>query len=98
MSKNKYNENDFIKFEMKTIKWSLCDYSDTYIFVTGDVTVNAGNNTDVAFNNCKSFVTCKTEIYDIFVDEADHIYITMPMYNLIEYSDNYCGSLKEIKC
>ena len=26
---------------------------------------------------------------DIFVDEANHIYIAMPMYNLIEYSDNY---------
>ena len=25
----------------------------------------------------------------MFVDEANHIYIAMPMYNLIEYSDNY---------
>ena len=33
--------------------------------------------------------TCKTEINDFFIDEANHIYIAMPMYNLIEYSDNY---------
>ena len=26
---------------------------------------------------------------NVFVDEANHIYIAMPMYNLIEYSDNY---------
>ena len=24
-----------------------------------------------------------------FIDESNHIYIAMPMYNLIEYSDNY---------
>ena len=29
------------------------------------------------------------QINDVFVDEAHHIYIAMPMYNLIEYSDNY---------
>ena len=28
-------------------------------------------------------------INDMFVDKANHIYITMPMYNLIEYSNNY---------
>ena len=29
------------------------------------------------------------EINETFIDEADFINITMPMYNLIEYSDNY---------
>ena len=28
----------------------------------------------------------------MFVDEANHIYIAMPMCNLIEYSDNYSGT------
>ena len=40
------------------------------------------------------------QINDIFVDEANHIYIAMPMYNLIEYSDNYSdtsGSLWQFK-
>ena len=47
--------------------------------------------------------TCKTEINDVFVDEANRIYIAIPMYNLIEYSDNYSGTsgslcqFKEIK-
>ena len=27
----------------------------------------------------------------MFVDEADHICIAMPMYNMIEYNDNYLG-------
>ena len=29
------------------------------------------------------------QINEIFVDDAQFINITVPMYNLIEYSDNY---------
>ena len=32
---------------------------------------------------------CKREINDLFIDEANHIYIAIPMYKLIECSDNY---------
>ena len=32
--KNKYNQNSSIKFETKSIKSSLCDYSDAFILVT----------------------------------------------------------------
>ena len=37
---------------------------------------------------------------ETFIDEATHINITMSMYNLIEYSDNYSdtsGSLWQFK-
>ena len=57
-------------------------------------------NTDVAFKNWVPFSTYKTEINDVFIDEANHIYIAMPTYNLIEYSDNYSdtsGSLWQFK-
>ena len=41
---NNGNENDLtIKFEAKVIKPNLFDYSDAYIFVTGDITVTVGN-------------------------------------------------------
>ena len=63
-----------------------------HFLVTGNITVAANNNTDVAFKNCAPFSTCTTKINDIFVDEANDIYITMSMYNLIEYSDNYSGT------
>ena len=92
-AKDKYNQNNSIKFETKSIKSCLCNYSDAFILVTGDITVNAGanngNNTHVAFRNCAPFSTCKTEINDAFIDEANHIYITVPIYNLVEYNDNY---------
>ena len=98
--KAKYKQSVTIKFETETIKSSLCDYSGAFILVTGNITVAADDNTDVAFKNCAPFSTCTTKINDVFVDEANHIYIAMPMYNLIEYSDNYSdtsGSLWQLK-
>ena len=96
-AQGKYNQNNYIRFQTETIKQSLCDYSDAYILVTGDITINAGNNADVAFKECAPFSTCKTETNDVFIDEANNIYIAMHMYILIEYSNNYSdtsGSLK----
>ena len=58
--------------------------------VTGNITVTGGNdNRNVAFKSCSPFEKCRTEINETFVDDAQHINIAMPMYNLIEYSDNY---------
>ena len=51
-TKGKYKQGDTIKFETETIKSSLCNYSDAFILVTGNVTVNADNNKDAAFKNC----------------------------------------------
>ena len=99
-TKGKHKQGDVIKFETETVKSSLCDYSDTFILVTGNITVTADNNTDVSFKNCAPFSTCTTKINDVFVDEVNHTYIVMPMYNLIEYSKNYwdiSGSLWQFK-
>ena len=46
----------------------------------------------MAFKNCLPFRKFRTEINETFIDEADFINITIPMYNLIEYSDNYSGT------
>ena len=88
------NENDStIKFETKVIKSNLCDYSDTYILVTGDIKVAAvAADTNVAFKNCAPFTRCVTQINDEHGETAENVDIIMPMYNLIEYSDNYADS------
>ena len=78
-TKGKYKQGNTIKFETETIKSSLCDYSDAFILVTGNITIAASNDTDVAFKNDAPFSTCKTVINDAFVDEANHIYIEMPV-------------------
>ena len=58
--KGKYKQGDTDKFETETIKSSLYDYSDAFILVTGNITVAANNNTDVAFKNCAPFSTGTT--------------------------------------
>ena len=110
-SNGNYSHHNPIKFLTKSIESSLCDYSDAYILVTGDIAVKKRNDdntnniditqaTQVVFKNCAPFNKCKTEINETFVDEVDFFNFTMPMYNLIEYSDNYSdtsGSLWNFK-
>ena len=43
----------------------------------------------VAFTNCAPFTNCISEINNVQIDNAENIDIVMPMYNLIEHSDNY---------
>ena len=74
-----------IKFETKVIKPNLCDYSDAYILVTGNIQ-NKPANSVVAFKNCTLFRTCDVTINDEHVEKAEDLDIVMPMYNLLEYS------------
>ena len=81
------------------IKPNLCDYSDAYILVTGDIE-NKANNASVAFRNCAPFTKCSTHINDEHLETAENLDIITPMYNLLEYSDNYeesSGSLYQFK-
>ena len=52
----------------------------------------ANDNTRLALKNCAPLTKCNLEINDEHVDTAENLDITMPMYNLIEYSDNYQDS------
>ena len=106
-SRGTYNVNSQIKFKTTMLKSSLCDYSDAYILVKGTITITgagadaAARQADerdkgVIFKNCALFTNCVSQINNTQVDNAKDIDIVMPMYNLIEYSDNYAktsGSL-----
>ena len=59
-AKGRYDQNNSIKFETKSIKSSLFDYYDAFVLVTGDIAVAANNNTNVTYKNCAPFSTCKT--------------------------------------
>ena len=100
-SRGAYNVNSQIKFKTTMLKSSLCDYSDAYILVKGTISVNntaaagaAANNTNkkVIFKDCAPFTNCISEINNTQIGNAKDIDIVMPMYNLIEYSDNYAKS------
>ena len=80
------------------LRSSLCDYSDAYILVKGNISVNntaaasaAANNTNkkVIFKNCAPFINCISKINNTDIGNAKYIDIVMSMYNLIEYSNNY---------
>ena len=101
-TKGAYSTNDEIKFLTNSLESSHCDYSDTCILVTGHIYVTGGGyaNTKIAFKNCARFKYCRTEINETFVDKTEHINVAMPMYNLIECSNNYSdtsGSLWQFK-
>ena len=98
-SKGNYSHKNPIKFLTNSLESSLCDYSDAYILVKGDITATSNNAaTQVIFKNCVPFEKCRTEINETFVDERDFIKITMPMYNLLEYNySDTSGSLWQFK-
>ena len=61
--------------------------------VNGTIRAAAANaNTRLALKNCARFTKCNLEINHEHVDTAENLDIVMPMYNLIEYSDNYQDS------
>ena len=52
-SKGVYSHENPIKFLTSSLESSLCDYSDAYVIVTGNITDTGGNaNTKVAFKSC----------------------------------------------
>ena len=74
-SRGKYNINSQIKFKNSMLRSRLCDHSDVYILVSGNIIVR----------NCAPFTNCISETNNKKIDNAN----VMPMYDLIEYSDNY---------
>ena len=82
------------------LRSNLCDYADTYKLVKGTITIT-GKRDDAAarkadergkgvkFKSCAPFTKCISRINNTDIDTAQDIDIVMPMYNLIEYSDNY---------
>ena len=98
-SRGNYANSD-IRFKTTMLLSNLCDYADSDILVKGTITITcAGDdvavrraderNKGVTFKNCAPFTKCKSGINNTDIDNAHDIDIVMPMYNLIEYSDNY---------
>ena len=98
-----YSPNKQIKFKTSILRSSLCNYSDGYVLVKRNITVNntagAGaatinTNKKVIFKNYAPFTSCISKINNERIDNAEYIDIIMPMYNLIEYGDNkYCKEI-----
>ena len=84
---------DTIKYYTRVLKPNLCDYAEAYILIDGTIRAAAADaNTRLALKICAPFTKCNLEINDEHVDTAENLDITMPMDNVIEYSDNYQDS------
>ena len=74
-----YSPNKQIRFKTAMLTCSLCDYSDAYIVVKGNITINnnagtgaAANNIDkkVIFKNCAPFTNSIRKTNNTQVDNA----------------------------
>ena len=95
-----YDTNKEIRIKTPMLRANLCDFSDAYIVVKGDITVtepnNAKRNKSVVFKNIAPFINCISKIIGIQIGNVEDLDIVMPMYSLLEYSKNYrktAGSL-----
>ena len=89
-----YNKDSQIKFKTSMLKSSLCCYRDAYILVKGTISITQvlaptePDNVDkeVVFAPLTDFIS---EIKNSKIDNAGDSDEAMPVYNLIDYSDNY---------
>ena len=92
-SEKNYSPNKGIRIKTSMLRSGLCNYSNAYIIVKGDINVtnpnNAKINKAVAFKNNDPFINCISKINAIKIDNAEDLDVAMPMYNLLEYSKNY---------
>ena len=90
---SQYSVNRNIRFKIPMLRSDLCDYNDAYFVVKGKINLRTGTNNDMsqkdALKDNAPFRSCITKIYGVFIDNTEDLDIVMPMYNLLEYSDNY---------
>ena len=100
-------DNSNIKLKKSMIRSNLCDYSDAYILVSRTIEMEGARvddaakrsderNKGVVFKNRAPFIECISEVNNTQIDNAKDIAVVMPMYNLIEYSDNYSTTSKSL--
>ena len=91
-SQKNYDVNKEIRIKTSMLRSDLCDFSEAYIVVKGNITVSRPNdakiNKAVAFKNNAPFINCISEINGVKTDNAEDLDVVMPMYNLLEYSKN----------
>ena len=88
---DRYKPNRKIRFKTSMLRSDLCDFSDTYIVVKGEVTITGGSNSSrknrpLAFKNNAPFIGCISKINNTLIDNAEDLDVVMPMYSLIEYN------------
>ena len=107
-SRGTYKDSNQSKFKTSMIRSNLCDCSDAYILISETITIKweedddtgkrAGErNKGVIFKYCVSFSECVSNLNVSQIHNVKDEDVVMPMYNLIEYSDNYSKILRSLR-
>ena len=105
-AEDRYKPSKQIIFKTSMLKSDLCDFTDAYIVVKGNITLTKTANKDfidvrntfLVFKNNPPFTNCISKINKVLIDNAEELDVVMPIYNLLEYSKNYrktTGSLSK---
>ena len=95
-AEDRYKPSKQIRFKTSMLRSDLCDYSDAYIVVKGDITLTKTNGREIidirnrflAFKSNAPVTNHISKINNVLTDN-EYLDIVMPMYNLLEYSNNY---------
>ena len=81
-AENRYNSNKQIRFKTSMLRSDLCDYSDAYIVVKGNITVTNPDNDaydkKLAFKNNAPFTSCISKINNTLIDNVEDLNVVMP--------------------
>ena len=93
-SRGTYSVNRQINFKTSMLRSSLCDYSDAYILVTVNMSVNntaadGAAAKKVIFKNFAPLTDCKRNINNTQIDNVNNIDTVILIYNVIGHSKNY---------
>ena len=86
---DRYKPNKQIRFKTSMLRSDLCDYSDAYIVVKGDIVLTKAirrrpvgiRNRLLAFKNNPPVTNCISKISNVLTENAEDLDIVMPMYN-----------------
>ena len=96
-AEDRYKPSKQIRFKTSMLRSDLCDFSDAYIVVKGDITLTKdGNrefmnlrNTFLAFKSNAPFTNWISKINNVLTDNPEDLDVVLPMYNLLEHTKNY---------
>ena len=84
---DRYKPNKQIRFKTSMLRSDLCDFSDAYIVVKGDITLTKTNEREIidirnrflAFKNNGPFTNWISNIKNVLTDNAEDLYVEIPM-------------------
>ena len=103
-AENRYKPSKQTRFKTSMLRSDLCDFSEVYIGVKGDITLIKTNErrfTDIrnrflAFKNNIPFTNCISKINTVLIENTEDLDVVIPMYSLLEYSKNYRKTTKSL--